>query len=186
MGFCRLILAAACGLLACSCQTVGFTNYDLVKGEGDIVYRINRGSGQVVGIVGTSVTEVVMPEDWGKGRETAYRQWADQTVFLADNQSLTLRMNTLWRDGKLRYVVIMTPQEAVLRLLNSRESKNSTISPHFVDRNGFSLISRTINLKDFSQVVDKDRPVHFQYEGSLDCSLKTYLDVSAIYFGWSL
>jgi len=173
------ILLIGCG----SKQSV--ETWDLVTTSNGLVYRINKKTGEVSLVAGAQVTKLdELSEQKKEGAKKSYlRNWPAQSVkHLGD---LSLRLKTTWRDGKLHYILTVSPYSSQIQKQRETSFSEARFIINFYDSDGFELFSLPVKLSEMTGVVDDTGKIgSMQANGSVVCSVDTYEALGDSGIGW--
>lgn len=160
-------------------------DWDLVTASNGLVYRINKKTGEVSLVVGAQISKLdefrgPKPEP---GKKTYVRDWPVQSVkSLGD---ISLRLKTTWRDGKLHYILAVSPYSAQIQKERERQLSGAQFIINFFDTDGFELVSLPVKISEMTGVVDDaGKTDSMRATGSSACSVETYEALGVCSIGW--
>ena len=161
-------------------------SWDLVTASNGLVYRINKKTGEVSLVAGAQVTRLDEFRDQksGSGKKSYVRDWPAQTVkSLGD---ISLRLKTTWRDGKLHYILSVSPYSSQLQKARETAFSGARFNVDFNDEHGFELFTLPIKISEMSEVVDDaGKAQSMRATGSTACSVETYEALAVSGIGWA-
>ncbi len=160
-------------------------HWELVTTKDGLVYRINKETGEVSFVMGTQITKL----DEFRGpktdptKESYLRDWPVQTVKSLGDISLNLK--TTWRDGKLHYILTVSPISSLQKVRDTLYS-DAVFNLGFYDADNFQLFTLPVKLREMIRVLDDaGKPQSFQATGAMQCSVEDYRMIAAPSIGWA-
>jgi len=155
-------------------------NWELVVSNG-IVYRINKQSGEVSGIVGMELIKIgdakaSKPEQPTRNRTIT---WPDREIAQLGN--LKVKLKTTWRAGKLHYLCEVSPYAGHVE----QSRNNGHLIARFYDLDGFELFTLNLPVSEMVRTItDSGETVSATVNSSTLCSQEIYDDLIRCSFGW--
>ena len=161
-------------------------HWELVTTKDGLVYRINKDTGEVSLVALAQITKL----DEFRGPKTdptkkSYlRDWPAQSVkSLGD---ISLRLKTTWRDGRLHYILTVSPISSQLQKARATSYSDAVFNLGFYDADGFQLFTLPVKVSEMIQVVDDaGKPQSFRATGEMQCSADDYEVIAAPSVGWA-
>ena len=161
-------------------------SWDLVTASNGLVYRINKKTGEVSLVAGAQITKLdeFRGPKTDPAKKSYVRDWPVQTVkSLGD---ISLRLKTTWRDGKLHYILSVSPISSSLQKARETPYSEARFNMAFYDADGFELFTLPVKISEMSEVVDDaGKAQSMRATGSTACSVETYEALAVSGIGWA-
>ena len=182
----RYVGIGALSMLLAGCDSKqSAESWDLVTASNGLVYRINKKTGEVSLVAGAQVTRLdELREQKKEGAKKSFlKEWPVQSVkHLGD---LSLRLKTTWRDGKLHYILTVSPYSSQIQKQRDASFSEARFIINFYDTDGFELFDLPVKISEMTEVVDDTgKTGSMQANGSAICSVDTYEALGASGIGW--
>lgn len=186
MRFPLCLAIGVASLFFVGCDSKEQESWDLTTASNGLVYRINKKTGEVSLVAGAQITK--LDEFRGPKTEAAkksyVRDWPVQTV--KSLGEISLRLKTTWREGKLHYILSVTPISSQLQKERDTAFSQALFNMNFYDGDGFELFSVPVKIQEMTQVVDDaGKPSSFRATGSASCSVESYESLGVSSIGWA-
>jgi hypothetical protein len=180
-----LAIGALSVLLVCCDSKVSTETWDLVTSSNGLVYRINKMTGEVSLVAGAQVTRLdeLRDQKSGTGKKFYTRDWPAQT--LKSLGDISLRLKTTWRDGKLHYILSVSPYSSQLQKARETAFSGARFHLDFHDEHGFEWFALPIKISEMSEEIDDaGKAQSMRATGSTACSVETYEALAVSKIGW--
>ena len=135
-------------------------NWDLATAPNGVVYRINKKTGDVSLIDGTQITKLGVLKDQ-KTDEEKKSHLIEYPPYPVDSLGgITFKLKTKWRDGKIHYILSVTPYTPQIQRERENPLSSSQFHINFYDTDGFKLLSLPVKIFDMTQAVDQAGQTH--------------------------
>jgi len=161
--------------------------YELLNAGGGLVYRMNKGSGEVTLIVGPEIRKLEEGTGTKPGQPKAnyLTEWPAATN--SQLGGITLKLRTNWREGNMFYIFEVSPY---LGRVQTEHDKGATTEARFIlnfyDSDGFQLLRIPVQLSQMEKTVDADgKPTSVSVNTTIACSAATYEAIKIWSAGWA-
>ena len=176
------LIGVVIGLIVTLIITGCAGRYALEKTDGGF-YRLDKWTGETTWMVGGEAKKVVMPREKEELEEklASIREFKEATLPIGNNNSLTVSLKTIWRNGKLFYSMKCSPHNESLKVMMRKQSPNITFI--LVDKNNFNAFRHSVNLTDMRRVLDIHGVESLEISESVVMDQATYLLVHDVRYG---
>ncbi|MBS1857470.1 MAG: hypothetical protein JST11_19030 [Acidobacteria bacterium] len=175
---------AGYAVLALAAFFAWMCRYELKEEKSGNVVRLDRFTGEVATVSGSTLTIAAQSEPERKAPPTKARAWEKITV--PDLGDIGVNVTTGWRDKMMLYRADVTPYGGKLKAAMEATYRTGRIVLLFEDSDGFELATEEISLKDVTRITDgKGGYVGIQKKGSTSLSLDSYNAIQHINVSWS-
>ena len=182
----RCIAIGALSILLAGCDSKqSAESWDLVTASNGLVYRINKKTGDVSLVVGAQITKLdeFKGQKTDGGKKSYVRDWPVQSV--KSLGEISLRLKTTWRDGKLHYILSVSPYSSQIQKERERSFSGAQFIINFYDTDGFELFSLPVKISEMTGVVDDaGKTDSMRATSSAACSVETYESLGICSIGW--
>jgi len=156
--------------------------YALEKTDGGF-YRIDKWTGETTWMVGGEAKKVVMPKEKEELDEklASIKEFKEATIPIGNNNSVTVSLKTIWRNGKLFYTMKCSPYNESLKVLMKKQSPNITFL--LVDKYNFNVFRHSVSLTDMRRVLDVNGVESLEISENIAMDQATYLLVHDVKYG---
>jgi len=182
---CCIAIGALSILLAGCDSKQSAESWDLVTASNGLVYRINKKTGDVSLVVGAQITKLdeFKGQKTDGGKKSYVRDWPVQSV--KSLGEISLRLKTTWRDGKLHYILSVSPYSSQIQKERERSFSGAQFIINFFDTDGFELFSLPVKISEMTAVVDDaGKTDSMRATSSAACSVETYESLGVCSIGW--
>ena len=164
--------------------------YQMSTSEGGRIYRLNKKTGAISLIEGYNITNLQEPkasESSSNIDSLLFKSKEWQELTLPTNPNLKVNLKTIWRDGKLFYILYVAPVTDKLKEARTGFLSNNKFTLQLTDANGFYLLEIPIPLKSMTEIVDNNgNATYLSANDNVSCTSETYLALASWTCSWNL